>query len=153
MHDIPDNPHALMSTIAALCSDMGLHDRALGILERLAVVTDRRPNSLVALALGQWRAGQEAAAQQTLRRALVAEPEHDMARVMLAVHLHQTRDPEAPVLLRAVLARKQSAEGGDAEALALAERVQAEILQTTAPAERATRLRYTRVDLDSTPRQ
>jgi Tfp pilus assembly protein PilF len=153
MHDIPENPRALMSMIAALCSDIGLHERALGILERIAVETDHGAHALVALALGQWRAGDEAGAGQTLRRALAADPEHDMARVMLAVYLHQSRDPQAPVLLRAVLARKHSAAGGDPDALDLAERVQADILQTTAPAERATRLKYTRVDLDSTSRQ
>jgi hypothetical protein len=149
MHDIPENPHVLMSEIAAMCSDAGLHDRALGILERLAVFSNNRSNALVAWAVGQWRAGQEAAAFQTLRQTLVAEPEHDLARVTLAIYLHQARDPEAAVLLRAVLAPDRNTEGRNADALALAESVKADILQTTAPAERATRLRYTRVDLDA----
>ena len=153
MHDIPEDPLMLMSVIAALCSDVNLHDRALALFERLAVLRDHRPSALVAWAVAQWRAGHDAAARQTLRRALAIDPEHDMARVMLAMHLHETRDPEATVLLRAVLAPRRGAAERDAEALALAESVKADILQGTASADRATRLRYTRVDLDSTSKQ
>jgi Tfp pilus assembly protein PilF len=146
MHNLPEDPLKLMSVIAALCSDLGLHDRALDIFERLAALRDNHANALVPWAIAQSRAGNEAVARQTLRRALAADPEHDMARVMLAIHLHEARDPEAAVLLRTVLARRDD-EQRDADALALAESVQADILQTTTRAERAIRLQYTRVDL------
>jgi thioredoxin-like negative regulator of GroEL len=149
MHDLPENPRVLMSEIASMCSDAGLHQRALDILERLAVFSIHRANALVALAVAQWYAGQEAAARQTLRDALTEEPEHDLARVTLAIYLHRSRDPEAAVLLRAVLAQDRGSESRDAGALALAESVKAEILQTTALSERVPRVRYTRMDRDS----
>jgi hypothetical protein len=150
MHNVPQDPLRLMSVIAALCSSVGLHERALRIFERLATLRDQHPNALVSWAIAQTRAGHDVAARQTLRRALDADPEHDMARVVLAAHLHDMHDPEAAVLLRAVLAPRRAAEGRDADALALAQSLQAKVLQATPPAERATRLRYTRVDLDPT---
>ena len=143
MTEPTDDPLKAMSQVAALCSDLNIHAQALEIFERLVLLRDGHPNALVSLALAQSRAGDDRSAIATLRRALDADAAHDMARVMLAIHLHRAADPVARTLLRAVLA-----DGSDEDAIALAVSVQDEVLSTALPAERTLRHRYTRVDAD-----
>jgi thioredoxin-like negative regulator of GroEL len=145
MQTLPQDPLKLMSQIAALCSDLGLSAQALAIFEHLVLLRDENPNALVSLAVAHSRAGNETAALVTLKRALVAEPAHDMARVMLAIHLHKAGDPQGRALLSAAMLDAQ-----DSDALALAASVKDEILNTTPAPERVTRHRYTRVDTEST---
>ena len=130
-----------MSQIGALCSDLGAHEQALSIFSHLAALRDNEPNALVSLAVAQSRAGDETSALATLQEALLTEPAHDMARVMLAVHLHKRGDATARTLLQATLA-----DARDADALALAESVKDEIFNVPRVAERPARHRYTRVD-------
>jgi Tfp pilus assembly protein PilF len=132
-----------MSLVGALCSDLGAHEQALAIFQYLVLLRDNDPNALVSLALAQSRAGSEASALATLKLALVHDPKHDMARVMLAVHLHKVGDVAAKALLTAVLSDAQ-----DPDALALADSVKDEILSTPGVSERATRHRYTRVGVN-----
>ena len=129
-----------MSLIGALCSDLGAHEQALSVFQHLVVLRDNDPNALVSLALAQSRAGSEASALATLKLALAGDPTHDMARVMLAIHLHKVGDVAAKALLSSAMA-----DALDADALALADSVKDEILNTPAVTERATRHRYTRV--------
>lgn len=133
-------PLKLMSLIGALCSDLGAHEQALSIFQHLVVLRDNDPNALVSLALAQSRAGSEASALATLKLVLASDPKHDMARVMLAIHLHKVGDVAAKALLNAAIA-----DASDADALALADSVKDEILNTPGLTERATRHRYTRV--------
>jgi Flp pilus assembly protein TadD len=145
MNALPQDPLKLMSLAGALCSDLGLHDRALVIFEHLVLLREEDPNVLVSLAVAHSRAGDEPTAQATLRRALEFDPGHDMARVMLAIHLNKAGDLDARAMLRDVLSS-----GRDADALALASSVQEEVLSSPTaaepPAERLTRHRYTRVE-------
>ncbi len=143
MPTLPQDPLKLMSQIAALCSDVGLHAQAQLIFEHLVQLRDDNPNALVSLAVAQSRSGDEVGAFATLKRALAVEPAHDMARVMLAIHLHKAADPQARDLLQAVLADAQ-----DTDALDLAKSVQDEILKTPAAPQRVARHRYTRVDVE-----
>jgi Tfp pilus assembly protein PilF len=129
-----------MSLIGALCSDLGAHEQALIVFQHLVVLRDNDPNALVSLALAQSRAGSEASALVSLKLALAGDPTHDMARVMLAIHLHKVGDVAAKALLSAAMS-----DARDADAIALAESVKDEILNTPAVPERATRHRYTRV--------
>lgn len=132
-----------MSLVGALCSDLGAHEQALAVFQYLVLLRDNDPNALVSLALAQSRAGSEASALTTLKLALVQDPKHDMARVMLAVHLHKVGDVAAKALLTATLSDAQ-----EADALALAHSVKDEILNTPGVPERATRHRYTRVGVN-----
>jgi Flp pilus assembly protein TadD len=134
------DPLKLMSLIGALCSDLGAHEQALIVFQHLVVLRDNDPNALVSLALAQSRAGSEASALVSLKLALAGDPTHDMARVMLAIHLHKVGDVAAKALLSAAMS-----DARDADAIALAESVKDEILNTPAVPERATRHRYTRV--------
>jgi hypothetical protein len=143
MQTLPQDPLKLMSQIAALCSDLGLHAQALAIFEHLVLLRDENPNALVSLAVAHSRADNEIAALVTLKRALVAEPAHDMARVMLAIHLHKAGDSQSCALLSAVMS-----DAKDPDALALASSVKDEILKNTLPSERVARHRYTRVDTE-----
>jgi thioredoxin-like negative regulator of GroEL len=143
MQTLPQDPLKLMSQIAALCSDLGLHAQALSVFEHLVFLRANDPNALVSLAVAHSRSSNEVAAVATLKRALVSDPEHDMARVMLAIHLHKTGDPQARALLSAVMA-----DGQDSDALDLAKSVEDEILNIAQVPERVTRHRYTRVDAD-----
>jgi Flp pilus assembly protein TadD len=145
MQTLPQEPLKLMSVIAALCSDLGLHAQALAIFAHLVQLRDSDPNALVSLAVAQSRSSDEAAALSTLKRALTFEPSHDMARVMLAIHLHKAGDPQGRTLLSAAMLDAQ-----DSDALALAASVKEEILNLTPAPERVARHRYTRVDSDST---
>ncbi len=148
-----DEPLQLMAQVAALCSDLGAHEQAISVFQHLALLRDQHPNSLVSLALALSRAGEEAAAQQTLRQALQRDPLHDMARVMLAIHLHQAGDAAARGLLQSFF--DQRSPEPDADALALANTVKDEVLpQRPQPlpataaqppsALRSTHLRYSR---------
>jgi Flp pilus assembly protein TadD len=132
-----------MSLIGALCSDLGAHEQALTVFQHLVMLRDSDPNALVSLALAQSRAGSEASALATLKLALASDPTHDMARVMLAIHLHRVGDAAAKALLSAVMSDAE-----DADAMTLANSVKDEILNTPAATERATRHRYTRVGVN-----
>ena len=132
-----------MSLIGALCSDLGAHEQALAVFQHLVMLRNDDPNALVSLALAQSRAGSQASALASLKLALASDPTHDMARVMLAVHLHQAGDVAAKTLLSAAMSDAQ-----DADAIALADSVKDEILNAPAVAERATRHRYTRVGVN-----
>jgi Flp pilus assembly protein TadD len=133
-----------MSQLGALCSDLGLHARALVIFEHLVVLRDDDPNALVSLAVAYSRSGDEAAALLTLKRALATQPAHDMARVMLAIHLHKAGDPQSRTLLSDVISDAQ-----DNDALALASSVKDEILNIPSAApECVVRHRYTRLHTD-----
>jgi thioredoxin-like negative regulator of GroEL len=145
MQTLPKDPLKLMSVIAAFCSDLGVHQRALAIFEHLVLLRGSDPNALVSLAVAQSRSGNEAAALSTLKRALASGPAHDMARVMLAIHLHKAGDPQGRTLLSAAMLDAQ-----DSDALALATSVKEEILNLTPAPERVARHRYTRVDTEST---
>lgn len=144
---LPRDPLKLMAQIGALCSDLAAHDRALVIFEHLALLRGDDPNALVALALAQSRSGDEATALATLERALQADPRHDMARAMLAIHWHRRGDPRCRELLQAVLS--EAGPATDADALALAEAVRDDILMPAPPADTAPlaarRHRYTRL--------
>jgi cytochrome c-type biogenesis protein CcmH/NrfG len=140
VNQLPQDPLKLMSLVGALCSDLGAHDRALSIFQHLVAVRQNEPNALVCLALAHSRAGSQASALATLKLALATDPKHDMARVMLAIHLHHAKDPAAKAMLSAVLSDAQ-----DPDAVALAHSVKDEILTTPGLTERATRHRYTRV--------
>lgn len=150
MDALPDDPVKLMSQIAALCSDLGLHDRALSMFRQLVVVREGDPNALSGLALAESRAGDPRRAIATLRQALERDPRHDMARVLLATHLHAVNDASASDLLRSVLH-----DARDPDARALAESVRDDILsgpavaQAPPPADDATarpgRHRYSRL--------
>lgn len=129
-----------MSIVGALCSDLGAHEQALGIYKHLVLLRDHEPNALVSLAVAQSRSGDETGALATLKQALQTEPAHDMARVMLAIHLHKQGDASARALLEATLA-----DAKDTDALALAESVKDEVLGPARIAERTVRHRYTRV--------
>ncbi len=151
-----------MAQIAALCSDLGAHEQALAVFKHLALLRDQHPNSLVSLALARSRAGQDAAALQTLRDALQQEPRHEMARVLLAIHLHQCGDAAARELLQSFFEQRASAPDAaahaDPDALDLANSVKDEILRpqpskslplappltATAPSLRSSHLRYSR---------
>jgi thioredoxin-like negative regulator of GroEL len=140
MLTLSQDPLKLMSLIGALCSDLMAHEQALSIFRQLALLRDDDPNALVSWAVAQSRSGDEAGAMSTLKRALAEDPAHDMARVMLAIHLHRAGDLSARVLLGAVLS-----DGRDGDALALAASVRDEVLNVTVPSERVLRHRYTRV--------
>ena len=129
-----------MSLIGALCSDLGAHEQALTVFQHLALLRDNDPNALVSLALAQSRAGSEDSAMATLKLAVTQDPAHDMARVMLAVHLHKVGDVSAKSLLSAAMADAQ-----DVDAIELAASVKEEILNAPGVSERPTRHRYTRV--------
>lgn len=143
MNPLPQDPLTLMSLTGALCSELGLHTQALSILGQLAAVRDRVPDALVTLALALSRSGDAEGAQQALREALTRDAQHEMARVLLAIHLHEAGDPQARGWLQPVLER-----GQDAEALALARSLCDEPsthgASTTQAAARSSRLRYTR---------
>lgn len=153
MHTLPREPLKLMSQIAALASDLGLHERALLIFRHLAQARGTDANAWVALAVAESRAGDTAAANATLRLALRHEPDHDMARVMLAIHLHASGDDNGRALLRAALTGLK-----DPDARQLARAVSDEILNpapsgSTLPAPegapRPLRHLYTRLALDT----
>jgi Tfp pilus assembly protein PilF len=137
------DPLKLMSLIGALCSDLGAHEQALMVFQHLVTLRDNDPNALVSLALAQSRAGSEASALASLKLALASDPTHDMARVMLAIHLHKVGDVAAKAMLSAALSDAQ-----DTDAIALADSVKEEILNAPAVTERATRHRYTRVGVN-----
>lgn len=137
------DPLKLMSLVGALCSDLGAHEQAITVFQHLVLLRDNDPNALVSLALAQSRSGSEASALATLKLALANDPTHDMARVMLAVHLHRAGDMAAKALLSAALS-----DAHDTDALALAESVKDEILSTPSVSERVTRHRYTRVGVN-----
>ena len=137
------DPLKLMSLIGALCSDLGAHEQALTVFTHLVMLRDNDPNALVSLALAQSRAGRDAGALASLKLALANDPSHDMARVMLSVQLHKVGDVAAKALLNAAMS-----DAKDADALALAESVKVEILNTPAAVERATRHRYTWVGVN-----
>lgn len=143
MQTLPHDPIKIMSQVAALCSDLNMHEQAIDIFERLAELRDQDPNALVSLALAMSRAGNEGAAMGLLKRVLSVQPSHDMARVLVAIHLHKGADPGGKTMLRSVLA-----DATDTDAIALAVSVQDEILNTPPQAERVARHRYTRVDAD-----
>ncbi len=143
MHTLPEDPLTLMSLIAALCSDLNVHDHALTIFQHVALLRDNDPNALVSLAVAQSRSGDESSALSTLRQALHADPDHDMARVTLAIHLHAAGDTEAQRLLRSVLLEAQ-----DPDAWALAKSVEEEILNVARGPAPVKRHRYTRVCVD-----
>lgn len=138
--EFSQDPLKLMSLVGALCSDLGAHEQALTVFQHLVMLRDNDPNALVSLALAQSRAGSEASALASLKLALANDPTHDMARVMLAIHLHKVGDVAAKALLSAAMSDAQ-----DTDAIALADSVKDEILNTPAVTERATRHRYTRV--------
>jgi cytochrome c-type biogenesis protein CcmH/NrfG len=141
MQTLPEDPLKIMAQIGALCSDMHVHAQALTIFQHLALLRDNHPNALVSLAMAQARSGDETAGMATLKLALESDPTHDMARVMLAIHLHKAGDlPNAQHLLQAVLG-----DGQDADALVLAADVKDEILNVTPSAERVSKHRYTRI--------
>lgn len=145
--DLPREPLKLMAQIGAPCSDVAAHDKAVSIFEQLVLLREGDPNALVSLAMAQSRAGDEAAAIQTLELALQRDAVHDMARVMLAIHRHRRGDPRGRVLLQAVL--ESAGPHTDADALAIASSVRDDILNS--PAETAAapmaerRHRYTRL--------
>jgi Tfp pilus assembly protein PilF len=143
MTEFPQDPLKLMSLIGALCSDLGIHEQALTVFQHLVMLRDNDPNALVSLALAQSRSGSEDSALVTLKLALVQDPTHDMARVMLAIHLHKVGDAGAKVQLSAAMADAQ-----DPDALALAESVKDEILSAPVALQGNTRHRYTRVRVD-----
>lgn len=143
MQTLPQDPVKLMSLVGALCSDLGAHDQALSIFQHLVLLRGGEANALVSLALAQSRSGDDAGAVASLRLALADDPAHDMARVMLAVHLHDRGDPGARHLLGSVMA-----DARDADALALARSVEGEILGRCALPEPVRRVRYTRVGAD-----
>jgi Flp pilus assembly protein TadD len=130
-----------MSQIGALCSDLGAHEQALTIFQHLVMLRDNDPNALVSLAVAQSRAGSDASALATLKLALTSDPAHDMARVMLAIHLHRAGDVAGKALLDAAISDAQ-----DVDALTLANSVKDEILNAPSIPERASRHRYTRVN-------
>jgi len=140
---IPQDPLKLMSLVGALCSDLGAHEQALSVFQHLVLLRDNDPNALVSLALAQSRSGSEASALATLKLALVQDPTHDMARVMLAIHLHQAGDAAAKALLSAVMADAQ-----DLDAISLAQSVKDDILSAPQALQATTRHRYTRVQVD-----
>jgi hypothetical protein len=55
MQTLPQDPLKLMSLVAALCSDLGLHHQALSTFEHLVLLRDNDPNALVSLAVAQSR--------------------------------------------------------------------------------------------------
>jgi len=143
MARLPEDPLRLMSLIGALCSDLGAHEQALAIFQHLALLRDNDPSALVSLALAQSRSGSQTSAMATLKLALGQQPDHDMARVMLAIHLHEAGDPASKPLLRAVLTDAQ-----DPDALSMAASVKEEILGAPVTLPAPTRHRYTRVHAD-----
>jgi hypothetical protein len=142
MDPLLQDPLKLMAQVAALCSDLAMHEQALAIFQHLVVVRDHAAEALVALALAQSRAGAEPSAVATLEQALQRQPGHEMASVLLAIHLHERADPKGRALLQAVLDR-----GRDADAVALARSVADDVLTpAAAPAARPARHRYTRIE-------
>ena len=150
MHNYPFESLQMMSRVGAMASDLCLHDTALKVFSCLMQLRPGSPYPAVSMALALSRSGDSEAALAMLHDIVSAHSENEMAKVLLAVHLHAAKKTGAAALLEGVLKH-----GTDPEALELAHAVGNDITRpendavTTDPPSSgvgATRLRhYTRI--------